>query len=137
MLTKKWIDKFSIIYGTKQISFRKFQNYFVFIPAIKYIKYFHGTTIIYSWNSNGMSEERIENVTKSDKNFAQCFVDHYILPDINFSGHCLIKINISIPKKVTKLYISYTLGPQLKNSNADFTLSNCLFGSLKLKKRQI
>ena len=32
------------------------------------------------------------------------------------------------------LYISYTLGPQLRNLNTDFTLANCLFGSVKLTK---
>ena len=29
---------------------------------------------------------------------------------------------------------SYTLGPQLRNLNTDFTLGNCLFGSVKLTK---
>ena len=46
----------------------------------------------------------------------------------------MIKNNISIPKKVINLCISYTLGPQLRNFNTNFTLSNCLFGSLKLTK---
>ena len=32
------------------------------------------------------------------------------------------------------LYISCTLGSQLRNLNIDFTLSNCLFGSVKLTK---
>ena len=100
----------------------------------KYIKYFYGTTQIYSSKSNGMSQKSIENITKSDSNFAPTFVDHHLLPDINLNGHCLIKKNISIPKKVVNLYISYTLGPQLRNSNTDFTLSNCLFGSVKLTK---
>ena len=49
-----------------------------------------------------MSEESIENITKSDSNFAPTFVDH-LLPDMNFNGHCLIKNNISIPKKVINL----------------------------------
>ena len=40
------------------------QNYLVFIPAKKYIKYFNGTTQICSWKSNGMSEKSIENITK-------------------------------------------------------------------------
>ena len=35
------------------------------------------------------------------------FVNHHLLSDINFNGHCLININISIPKKVINLYISY------------------------------
>ena len=84
-----------------------------------------------------MSEENIENIkniTKSDNNFAPTFVDHHLLPDVNFNGHCLIKNNIYIPKKVINSYISYTLGPQLKDLNTDFTLGNCLFGSVKLTK---
>ena len=40
---------------------------------------------------------------------------------------CLVKNNISIPKKVINPYISYLLGPQLGNLNPDFTLGNCLF----------
>ena len=50
------------------------------------------------------------------------------------NGHCLIKNSIFIPKNVINLYISYTLGQQLKNLNTDFTLGNCLFGSVKLTK---
>ena len=76
-----------------------FQNYLVFIPAKKYIKYFSGTTWIDSWKSNRMSEENIENITKSDSNFAPTFVDHHLLPYIYLNGHFLIKHNISIPKK--------------------------------------
>ena len=53
---------------------------------------------------------------------------------MNFNGHCLIKNNISIPKKVINLHISYTLGPQLRNLSTDFTLDNYLFGSVKLTK---
>ena len=120
------INKFSILNGAKYFSLGIFQNYLVFIPAIKHIKYFHGTTQIYSWKSNGMSEESIENITKSDSNFAPTFVDHYLVPDMNFNGHCLIKSNISIPKKVINLYISYTLCLQLRNLSTDFTLGNCL-----------
>ena len=77
-----------------------------------------------------MSGESIENITKSDNNFAPTFVDHHSLPYTNFNGRCWIKNNLSIPKNVTKLYISNTLGLQLRNFNTDFTLS--LFGSLKL-----
>ena len=128
------IDNFSILKGEKYFSSRIFQNYLVFILAIKCIKYFHGTTQIYSWKSNGMSEESIENITKSDSNFAPNFVDHHSLPDINFNGHCLIKNNISILKKVINIYISYTLGLQLRNFTTTFTLSNCLCGSVKLTK---
>ena len=73
-------------------------------------------------------------VERSDSNFAPIFVDYHSLSDMNFNGHCLIRNNISIPKKVINLYISYTLVPQLRNLNTVFTLGNCSFGSVKLTK---
>ena len=73
-----------------------------------------------------MLEENIENITKSDINFAPTFVDHHLLPDIKFNGYGLIKNNIFIPKIAINLYISYTLNPQLRNLNIGFTLGNCL-----------
>ena len=45
-----------------------------------------------------MSEENIENITKSDNNIAPIFVDHHLLPDINFNGHCLINDILSLKK---------------------------------------
>ena len=35
----------------------------------------------------GMPEKNIENLTKSDSNFASPFVDHHVLLDIRFSGY--------------------------------------------------
>ena len=81
-----------------------------------------------------MSEESVENITKSDNNFAPTFVDYHLLPGMNFNGYCLIKNNISIPKKIINLYNSYILGPQLRTLNTDFALGNCLFGSVRLTK---
>ena len=81
-----------------------------------------------------MSEESIEKITKSGSNFATNFVDHHVLPNINFNEYCFIKNNIFIPKKIINLYISYTLGSLLRNLNTSFTLSNFLFGSVKLIK---
>ena len=85
------------------------QNYFVFVSAKTYIKYFSGTTEIYLWKSNGMSEKSIENITTLDYLFAPTLVKDYPLPYVKFNGQCLINSNISIPKKVINLYISYTL----------------------------
>ena len=84
----------------------------------------------------GMSKKCFENVSKSDSLFAQTFVNHYPLPHINCNGHYLINNNnnIYIPKKVINLYISYILDSLLRNLNTDFTLHNCLFGSVKLTK---
>ena len=129
MTRKNLVNKISILNGAKDFSSGILQNYLVFIPAIKYMKYFHDSTKTCSSKSTEMPEESIENITKSDSNFAPTFVDHYSLPDIHFNGHYLIKANTSIPKKVMNLYISYTLGSQLRT---DFTLNNCLFGYLKL-----
>ena len=81
-----------------------------------------------------MSEENIENITKWNNNFTPTFADHHLLAEINFNGHCLTKHNISIPKKVINLYISYTLNLQLRNLNKDCTFGNCFFGSAKLTK---
>ena len=65
ILTKDLINKFSILNGAKYEYSGIFQNYLVFIPAKKYIRYFGDTTWIDSWKPNGMSEENIENITKS------------------------------------------------------------------------
>ena len=47
-----------------------------------------------------MSEGSIENMTKSDSNFATTFVDHHLLLDMNFNGHCLIKKIIFLSLKM-------------------------------------
>ena len=78
--------KFGILNATKYFSLGNFQNYLVFILAIKYAKYFHATTQIYLGKYNGMSEENIENVTKSESNFAPTFVHHHVLQDMNLNS---------------------------------------------------
>ena len=111
------IDKFSILSCAKRFSSGIFQNYLVFIPAKRYIKYFTGTTWIESWKRNGISEGSVKNITKSDSNFAPNFVDHHLLPGMNFNRQCLIKDNISIPKSnKSKIYIFlHTKSPIKKN----------------------
>ena len=116
------MNKFSVLNGAKYFSSGIFEIYLVFMSAKKYIKYFNSTTRIGSWESNGISEENIENITKSDGNFALA------LTDISFNENCLIN-NIYIPKKVINIYTSYTVTPWLRNLNTDFTLKNLLFGT--------
>ena len=74
-----------------------------YLSVKKYIRYFTDTTGIDSWKSNG----------------------------IKFDRHYLIENNISFPKKIINLYICYTLGPQLRHLNTNFTLGNCLFVFVK------
>ena len=104
-LTKDLINKFSILNGGKFFSSGIFQNYLIFIPAERYIKCFSGTTRINSWKFNGISGENIENITKSDSNFAPTFVDNHVLSEIHFNGYFLINNNISIINKVINLFI--------------------------------
>ena len=98
-LIKELINKFSILNRAKYLSSGLFQNYLLFIPAKKYIKFFSGTTRIDLWKSNRMLVENIQNITKSDSNFAPTFVDQHLLSETSFNGHCLMKNNISIIKK--------------------------------------
>ena len=107
------------------------QNYLVFILLNKYFKFFSGTTKIYSWKSNGMSEKSLGNITTADQNFAPTWISSYPLPDIKFNRHYLIN-KLPDSRKVRNLYISYTLDPWSRDLNTDFTLNNCLFGSVKL-----
>ena len=71
------------------------------------------------WKISGMSEETIENITKSDSHFAPTFVDDNVLPHINLNRHCLIKSTTSIFKKLINIYISDTLNPWLRNLNTN------------------
>ena len=102
------IDKFSILDGAKYFCLGIFQNYLVFILAVKYIKYFTKSTGIESWQSNGMSEESLQNITKWDSNFTPTFVDHHSLPDINFYGDCLIKVIFLSLKRNKSIYFWHT-----------------------------
>ena len=105
-LTKDLINKFSIRNGAKYFSSGIFQNYLVFIPAKKHIKYVNRTTLVELWKSNRMSQENIKNITKPDSNLGATFIALHLLLDITFNGHCLIKNSISMPKKL--IYFLHT-----------------------------
>ena len=108
------------------------QNYLVFIPAKNTLNISVTLLRLICGNLMECQKKIMKNVTKLDSHFAPAFVDHHLLPDINFNGQCFINNNICIPKKVINLYISYMLNPWLRNWNTDFKLKNCLFGSVKL-----
>ena len=61
--------------------------------------------------------EHIENITKSDRNFAPTLFHHHVLPDTNFNGPCLMN-KIYIPEKVINLYISDRILLQIKTNMA-------------------
>ena len=91
------MNKLSILNGWKYFYSGILQYYLVSIWAKKYIKVFSGTTCIYLWKSNKISEKNTENITKSGKNFPPTFVNHYLLTVINFNGHCIINNNLPHP----------------------------------------
>ena len=69
------------------------------------------------------------NLIECQKEILKTFAGHHFLSDTNFNGHCLIKNNIYIPKKVINLVKKW-----LRNSNIYFTLNNCSFGCVNLNK---
>ena len=92
------INKFSNLNGAKYFYSGILKNYFVFIPAQKYVKYSSGITPIICGNLMEF-KKNIENLTKSDRNFALTFVNHHVPLDINFNEHCSINNKIYILKK--------------------------------------
>ena len=90
-LTKDLINKFSILNGAKYFSSGIFQNYLEIIPPKNMFNIIHGNLM--------ECQQNIKNITKSGSNFAPTFVDYHLLPDINFDGHCLIKLTFLSLKK--------------------------------------
>ena len=64
------------------------------------------------------------------KRISECF-EYFESFQLNIQ---IEKDYLYIPKKVINIYISYTLNSQLRKLDTDFTLGNCLFGSVKLTK---
>ena len=58
--------------------------------------------------SNGISEESIENITKSDNTFAPTFIGFCPLAALKFNGNCLIKNNFYNFRKIINLYFLHT-----------------------------
>ena len=67
------------------------------------LRFFTNTSKVYSWKSKGFPEERMEDITTSDRNFSATLIDYY-LPDVQFSGRCLVN-NINTSIKTINLYI--------------------------------
>ena len=80
------IKTVSLFQGDAQNDDQILTLYIILYILLLQNKYFTGTTQIESQKSNGMAEESIENVTKSDSNFVPIFADHHLLPDTNFNG---------------------------------------------------
>ena len=106
-LTKDLMNKIGILNGAKFLSSGMFQNCLVFILAKNTLNI--SVALLRLIRGNLMEcQKKILKTTKSDRNFAPTFLDHHLLQDITFNGHCLIN-NIFIPKKSNKsIYFLHT-----------------------------
>ena len=110
------------------------QNYLIFCSNEKYFRVFTNTSKVLSWKSKEFSDENTVNIATSESNFAPTLINYYILLDIKLNGNCLINNNTKTLLGVVNLYISQTLDWLPRYLNTDFTLGNCLFGSVTLTK---
>ena len=106
------------------------QNYLVFQLAYKYFERVRNE--ISSWESKGLSSEKVRSVTTSDGRVSKLVYGNARIK-VKFNGD-LLKLN-----KVTynhgpivNIYIVYRLISTTKDSCV--TLQNCLFGAIKLTK---
>ena len=81
--------------------------------------------------SKGISEKSPRG---SNNTYAPRLIYYYPLPHVKFARNRLRLSSIFSHKNVVNLYISYTQDTWSRDLNTDFTLSNCLFGAVKLTK---
>ena len=86
---------------------------------LTHLKFYHGN---------------LKNFQTKYCNFAPTLINYHILLDIKLNGNCLINNNTKTLLGVVNLYISQTLDWLPRYLNTDFTLGNCLFGSVTLTK---
>ena len=128
------INKYSILNGPKYFSLNVLQNYLVFISTNKYIEFYNMTQQMYSWKSQGMSDESIKNTGSDQTILDPSLTNHRPLPLAKFSGNCLRMSSISVHQKVVNLYISRIIDTWPRDLNTNFTLDNCLLGAVELTK---
>ena len=102
----------------------------MFIPVKKYI-YILGALLRLTGGNLTECQKKILKIQLNRTAILDQFLLIVMYYKINFNGYCLINNNISITKKVINIYISYILNQLPRNLHTDFTLLNCLFGSLK------
>ena len=104
------------------------QNYLVFQPIHKYFKLITNTLSVLSWQSKGLSNEKIDPPNTSLSPSVN-YVGNKIR--VKFTGSCLKQSNKLTYNygKIVTIYIVYELGASNSQVN-DPTLKNCLFGAL-------
>ena len=133
----KKLEKFEAAYFRGKNCFEEdvTQNYLVFQPVYKYFEKIGDK--ISSWNSKGLSDEKIISTTAStDKSATKTIYDNVKIK-VRFNGELLRQNQVTYNHgPVVNIYIVYETTSDTKTSN--IALENCLFGATKLtKSRQI
>ena len=98
-------------------------------------KYFKtGSNKISSWESKGLSNEKISSTTSNNNNkFATNLIYHNGRLKVKFTGDFLKQDKVTYSHgPIVNIYIVYKLTPDTKDYNV--TLENCLFSAVKLTK---
>ena len=126
------INQYSILNGAKYFFSDRLQDYLVFVSTKRIDLISRGSDKIESWGSAEMLQESIKNSHTSDTTFAPKLVGKYRFNTMKFKGILLKQDSVSfLHKKVVNLYIFDTCSKYL---NTDFTLINCLIGTVNLTK---
>ena len=110
------------------------QNYLVFQPMYKYFKTSvkGSTTYVSSWESKGLSNEKISSITTPNYNQAPSIVHDNVRIKLKFVGDLLKQDQITYNHgPIVNIYIVYRLSPSI---TSDITVENCLFGAVKISK---
>ena len=111
------------------------QNYLVFQPLNKYFKVITNanTKYISSWQSKGLSDERIKPPTTSDYKLNPKVNYYGTKTRLEFRGSCLKQGKSTFNhEKVVNIYILYELDKTYNKSHP--TLVNCLFAAVSITK---
>ena len=109
-------------------------NHLVFQSINRYFKLIANTDYISSWESKGLSTERIKLPATSDNSLTPRLNYCGNKVRVKFIGSCLKQSVISYTHGTTvNIHIVYELGASSSHNN-DPTLKNCLFGAVTLTK---
>ena len=90
------------------------------------------TTYVSSWESKGLSNEKISSNITSNYNQAPSLAYDNVRIKLKFVGALLKQDKITYNHEpIVTIYIFYRLSPSI---TSDITLENCLFGVVKLTK---
>ena len=110
------------------------QNYLVFQPINRYFKNIGSGNYIYYWKSEGLPDEKINFIKKSDYGITPKLNYYGTKTRVEFNGSCLKHDKITHTHgKIVSIYIVYELTVSNSDDNNP-TVKNSLFGAVTLTK---